>query len=86
MRLAKILQPIRSRSLAGAEEETRSPTLLGVVPAPADRVTRVGTNPVTNTSPPGPLAHAEAARPSSKEEEWLALLELVFDQTGWPDA
>lgn len=80
MHLVKILQPIRSRSLAVAREETRSPTLPRPVPEAADRVTRVGAIPVTNTSPPGPLADP------AREEVWLALLELVFDATGWPDA
>jgi hypothetical protein len=48
-----------------------------------DRATRMGAQPVTNPPPSGPSP--EAAR-AAQEEGWLALLELVFEETGWPDA
>ena len=51
--------------------------------AAGQRASRVGTQPVTNTSPPGaPTPTPDAAM----EETWLSILELVFAETGWPDA
>jgi hypothetical protein len=47
------------------------------------RDSRVGTHPVTNTSPPGP---PPAPAGDEREQAWLAMLELVFAETGWPDA
>jgi hypothetical protein len=51
----------------------------------------VGTQPVTNTSPSGPSDRpAPITDTGSYTEEdegaWLALLELIFETTGWPDA
>jgi hypothetical protein len=88
MQMAKIFKPIRWSHAARSGAGTTSP-----LPLPAEddanRTGRVGTQPVTNMSPSGysepsviePPAYAEA-----DEDAWLALLELVFDETGWPDA
>jgi hypothetical protein len=87
MQMAKIFKPIRWSHAARSEAETLSP-----LPAEddADRVSRVGAQPVTNTSPSGSsdafLAAPEAGRADDDEETWLAMLELVFETTGWPDA
>lgn len=90
MQMAKIFRPIRwPHSGRGGGRPTASP------PAPAadaaDRESRVGTQPVTNPFPsgkpdaPAPMmdtgGYAEA-----DEGAWLALLELIFETTGWPDA
>jgi hypothetical protein len=50
----------------------------------AGRESRAGVQPVTNTPSPG--APSGPSTRSAQEEGWLALLELVFDETGWPDA
>lgn len=83
MGMAKIFRPIRWPVVADGAE-TPTPRVLAVAAeAIRPRVSQVGTQPVTNTSPPG---RDWPAVPSTQEEGWLALLELVFDETGWPDA
>jgi len=79
MSLAKIFRPIR---WPPAEDGAafRPGTNAGV-----PRALQVGTQPVTNMSPPGSLPPTEEAR-ALQEAGWLAMLELVFDETGWPDA
>jgi len=84
MPMAKIFKPIRWQSAAAHEgKESPSQQPLGLPPATiAHRENRMGAQPVTNTPPSGPLP-----RPLTPQEEgWLALLELVFEETGWPDA
>ena len=77
MSLAQIFMPIRHPEIAGQAEVFA--VLRPASPEPgASRDSRVEAIPVTNTPPPGPQ--------STKEEGWLALLELVFETTGWPDA
>jgi hypothetical protein len=79
MSLAKIFRPIR---WPPAEDGAAfRPGADAGVP----RALQVGMQPVTNTSPPGPARTAETDR-ASREAAWLAMLELVFDETGWPDA
>jgi hypothetical protein len=79
MSLAKIFRPIRWPSVPGE----------AVYPPPALpdglRALQMGTQPVTNLSPSG-VSSASSTSTELKEEGWLALLELVFDETGWPDA
>jgi len=83
MLAAKIFRPLRRRSRSQ-----------GAGNPPEDRV---GKQPVTNTSPPGALLSTLPALPdlpklpavslpNAREEGWLALLEMVFEVTGWPDA
>jgi hypothetical protein len=87
MQMAKIFKPIRWSHAARSGAETSSP-----LPLPAEddanRVSRVGIQPVTNTSPSGYSEPSviEPAYAEANEDAWLALLELVFDETGWPDA
>lgn len=51
------------------------------------RETRMGTQPVTNTFPSGPTAfQATNNEKTADEDTWLAMLEIVFAATGWPDA
>jgi hypothetical protein len=89
MQMAKIFRPIRWPHTARADE---GPSAFPSDPGgPANRNGRVGTQPVTNPSPPDPSARpAPIADTGSYTEEdegaWLALLELIFETTGWPDA
>ncbi len=83
MRMAKIFRPIRWQSRPGKEGQEQDPA-----PPEPDapgrlRQGRVGTQPVTNTSPSGSFL---SSLPTTREEGWMALLELVFSETGWPDA
>lgn len=79
MSLAKIFRPIRWPSVPG--EAVYPPASGPGRPRPL----QVGMQPVTNLSPSGASPTA-ASSDALKEEGWLALLELVFDETGWPDA
>jgi hypothetical protein len=82
MLMAKIFAPIRHPA---ASTEAGDP-LPPPSPAPdvvGDRDSRVGGQPVTNTPPSGPVLPDPAA---AMEETWLSILELVFAETGWPDA
>lgn len=82
MGMAKIFRPIRWPVPAGGAD---SPTPLSLTAATElfqPRTSQVGVQPVTNTPPPG----VQSVARSTKEEGWLALLELVFEETGWPDA
>lgn len=87
MIVAKIFAPLRSPPPAMIEEPEASPrALFGSVEMFWPRADRMGAQPVTNTSPSGPLAANEANALTPQEQGWLALLEIVFDETGWPDA
>jgi len=80
MSLANIFAPLRHPEIARQAE-----VIAFVRPAgtPGDsRDNRAETDPVTNTPSPGPLDRA----PTTQEQGWLALLEIVFETTGWPDA
>ena len=80
MGLARIFKPIR---LAHAVAEPAADRAAGqTVDSGGSRVSRVEASTVTNALPSGP----SPAQRASDEEGWLALLELVFDETGWPDA
>jgi hypothetical protein len=78
MSLAQIFMPIRHPEIARQAEVLPFLRPADINPGES-RDNRVEVDPVTNTPPPGPLR-------STKEEGWLALLELVFETTGWPDA
>lgn len=81
MPMAKIFSPIRRPSAPAEVTAPRSPPAAGE----PRRDSRVGVQPVTNPPPPGSPALADAnGRPT--EETWMAMLELVFAETGWPDA
>ena len=80
MQMARIFAPIRHPAAS-----TEAGAVLPQSPAPDEdggRDSRVGMQPVTNTSPPGDIVAPQAAL----EETWMAMLELVFAETGWPDA
>jgi len=82
MPLARIFAPIRHpTALTEAEEAVPPPS--PAADAGEGRDSRVGTQPVTNTSPPGASTPTPDA---AMEETWLSILELVFAETGWPDA
>jgi hypothetical protein len=90
MQMAKIFRPIR---WPHAERTEGKPTALPAEPAAeaVDREGRVGTQPVTNTFPSGkadvPVPITEIGGHTEEDEgAWLALLELIFETTGWPDA
>jgi hypothetical protein len=84
--LAKIFKPIRWQAAATEAEETVSPSRLDdVADIARHRENRMGTPPVTNTSPSGPDS-ASLDNRKAHEETWTAMLELVFAETGWPDA
>jgi hypothetical protein len=89
MLMAKIFTPIRRRSAAAAGPEAILPVSAASRDTTARRQSRVGAQPVTNASPSGLFAPAPvvepAAPPEGSEETWMALLELVFAETGWPD-
>ncbi len=117
MLMANIFRPIRW--LHGpADERDSAAAAAAAFQSGASREGRVGTQPVTNTSPsglsarttsdvfagtytgeavaddagsslgalPGSWNGAKEPAPTPEEDAWLALLELVFDETGWPDA
>lgn len=87
MLAARIFRPIRRRFSKAIK--AGSP-----VAAAADSLpeSRVGKQPVTNISPPGAPISSLVPKlpgpplPTTREEGWLALLEMVFEVTGWPDA
>lgn len=79
MTMVEIFKPIRRQLSAYGERAIRDP-------AGSRRENRVGTKPVTNTSPPGPELSAVEQQRRVDEQGWMALLELVFLETGWPDA
>ena len=79
MSLAKIFRPIRWPATPAEAVYPAAARLEG------PRALQVGTQPVTNLSPSGTPAAASTST-ALQEEGWLALLELVFDETGWPDA
>jgi len=86
MTVAKIYTPLRGQHSADAEIGTMPRSLAGLE-AFWPRADRLGAQPVTNTSPSGPSATKPMANePSAQEQGWMALLEIVFDETGWPDA
>jgi len=82
MLMAKIFAPIRHPTASTGGGEAMPP------PSPTPdagegRDSRVGGQPVTNTPPSGAPAPTPDA---AMEETWLSILELVFAETGWPDA
>lgn len=86
MNAAKIYTPLRGQHSADAEFGAMPRSLVGSE-AFWPRADRVGAQPVTNKPPSGPAATQPAAsEPSAQEQGWMALLEIVFDETGWPDA
>ena len=47
----------------------------------------MGAQPVTNMFPSGPTAvEPFTDQTATDEDAWLAMLEIVFAETGWPDA
>jgi type IV secretory pathway TrbL component len=114
MLMANIFKPIRWLHAAADARDGSTLPPGAALQSGASRESRVGTQPVTNTSPSGLSAGttsdvfagtyatgvagslagnvagswdaANEPAPSAEEDAWLALLELVFDQTGWPDA
>ena len=93
MVMARIFTPIRNLQPA-REGRAIAPDPSGKALGGGARTSRVEAQPVTNTSPPGaPLLPAAATLPAARplptpaqEEDWMALLELVFAVTQWPDA
>ena len=86
MNAAKIYTPLRGQHPADMEFGAMPRSLIGSE-AFWPRADRVGAQPVTNTPPSGPATPQPAANePSAQEQGWMALLEIVFDETGWPDA
>jgi hypothetical protein len=90
MQMAKIFRPIRWPHTGRTEGR---PTASSPEPATeaADRESRVGTQPVTNPFPSGktevPAPITDIGGHTEEDEgAWLALLELIFETTGWPDA
>ena len=90
MQMAKIFRQIRWPHGGRVDERPKA-----FPPEPAanaaSRERRVGTQPVTNTFPSGksdpPTPIADRGSYSEEDEgAWLALLELIFETTGWPDA
>lgn len=82
MQMARIFAPIRHPAASTEAGEGSPPPS----PAPDDggaRDGRVGGQPVTNTPPSGSVSPNPAA---TMEETWQSILELVFAETGWPDA
>jgi hypothetical protein len=83
MARAEMFRPIRRRP-APPEAAAAPPAASGdSIESGPGRGSRVGTHPVTNTSPPGP---PPASAGDAREQAWLAMLELVVAETGWPDA
>ena len=86
MNAAKIFTPLRGQPSADVELGAMPRSLAGLE-AFWPRADRVGAQPVTNKPPSGPTpTQPAAAEPSAQEQGWMALLEIVFDETGWPDA
>ncbi|MEO8883259.1 MAG: hypothetical protein ABI377_07620 [Devosia sp.] len=84
--MAKIYTPLRGQHSADTAFGAMPRSLVGSE-AFWPRADRVGAQPVTNKPPSGPLTKQPAGNESSAQEQgWLALLEIVFDETGWPDA
>lgn len=83
MARTEMFRPIRRRrALPEVTAASVAASGDGIESGPS-RGSRVGTHPVTNTSPPGP---PPAPAGDEREQAWLAMLELVFAETGWPDA
>jgi hypothetical protein len=90
MQMAKIFKPIRW-SHAARTDTAAMPSLPDPAAGDRDRTGRMGIQPVTNTSPSGnPVSAVPIIEPDGRaeadEDTWLAMLELVFEATGWPDA
>ena len=85
MGMAKIFSPIRW-SVADAAAESPTPQPLVVAALSGSPARQAGAQPVTNTLPPGSSLFNTEPPLASREEGWLALLEMVFETTGWPDA
>lgn len=87
MLAARIFRPIRRRFSKTARAD--SPAVTAGSPLPDSRA---GKPPVTNISPSGAPISSLVPKlpgpplPTTREEGWLALLEMVFEVTGWPDA
>ena len=75
--MAQIFKPLRGQHADVPEMQS-----LAFDPQAGFGATRVGIQPVTNTSPSGTPKDARTLQ----EEGWMALLEMVFEVTGWPDA
>jgi hypothetical protein len=92
MAMAQIFKPIRWPPAVAATQEASPPAAGNLADLARYRESRVGAQPVTNTPPSGsPAAPAdEPANDGStapdQEQAWLALIEMVFEVTGWPDA
>ena len=84
MAMLNIFKPIRhhlpNSDAAAAETLARDDEM---AESGDSRANRMGVQPVTNTLPSGPSASPE---PAADEDAWLAMLEIVFAETGWPDA
>lgn len=90
MQMAKIFRPIRWAH-AGRTEGKPTASRPESAAEAANRESRVGTQPVTNTFPSGkaalPAPMTDVGGHGEEDEgAWLALLELIFETTGWPDA
>jgi len=86
MNAAKIYTPLRGQHSADAAFGAMPRSLVGSE-AFWPRADRVGAQPVTNKPPSGFSAgQPPGNEPDPREQGWLALLEIVFDETGWPDA
>jgi hypothetical protein len=82
MAMTNIFKPIRYH-LPDPDEAAGRPHRDEMAESGDSRANRMGVQPVTNTLPSGPSA---APAPVSDEDAWLAMLEIVFAETGWPDA
>ena len=81
MSLANMFAPLRHPDIA--RQAAVIPFVRPAAETPGEsRDNRAETDPVTKTPSPGPLDRP----PTTQEQGWLALLELVFETTGWPDA
>jgi hypothetical protein len=78
-----MFRPIRRRPALPETTAALAPATGDSLESGPGRGSRVGTPPGTNTSPPGP---PPAPAGDEREQAWLAMLELVFAETGWPDA
>ena len=82
--LARIFRPLRRQPATSGGAEAAFPAKRArIIPGRPDNG-RVGGQAVTN-APPSGLQRTSVPRPGT-EESWMALLELVFAVTGWPDA
>jgi hypothetical protein len=89
MAMTNIFKPIRhpAPDLNPAEGQAFPPSPANDTESGASREIRMGAKPVTNMFPSGPTAvEPFTDQTATDEDAWLAMLEIVFAETGWPDA